>query len=125
MEQKICLDTDVIIAILNNESRSESLLDKISQSDIYMTTINLFEMLLRERNLDEVETFRNKTEILNFDESSSRRASEIQKDLKKKGKTVEFRDVFIASICMANNCTLATFNIKHFENIKDLKILKI
>ena len=125
LEQKVCLDTDAVISILNNESRSISLINAIEDCEVHITTINLFELLLRKTNLEEIEIFRKKTQLLDFEENASREASSVFKELKKKGKLIEFRDIFIASICIANNCTLATFNKKHFENIKSLNLLEI
>ena len=123
MVQKICLDTDVTIAILNNDDGAFKLIERIEEFDVFISTITLFELLQRETNLDIIEVFRDRVKILNFDELSSRKASSIYKDLKKKGKIVDFRDVFIAAICLVNNCKLATFNEKHFENIEGLKLV--
>ena len=60
---------------------------------------------------------------MDFSEICARKASEISKDQKKAGKTMEIRDLFIASTAIANNCALATLNKKHFQNIKELKLL--
>lgn len=85
-----------------------------------MSAIVQFELLLREKNLENIENFMSKVRILDFDELASRKASAIYKELKRKGKMVDFRDLFIAATCIVNNCKLATFNKKHFENIKEL-----
>lgn len=125
MGQKICLDSDVIISILNNERRAQFAIDKIENSEIFISTITLFELLLRETNLDQIEIFRSKVNVLYFDELSSRKASLIHKELKKNGSFIDFRDLFIASSCIVNDCSLLTFNIKHFERIKNLKLIKL
>ena len=123
MEQKVCLDTDAVIAILNNEKRALNLPDKISQKTVFITTITLFELLLRKTNIQAIEIFRNKVHVLDFDEDSARKASLIFKELKDKGRITDIRDVFIASTCIKNECTLLTFNKKHFEHIKDIILL--
>ena len=125
LEQKVCLDTDVVISILNKEERARTLIDKIINLDVFITTVNLFELLLRENNLEQIEIFRNNVNILYFDEPSSRKASEISKELKKNGMIIEFRDIFIAATCIVNDCQLITFNSKHFERIKELKLVRI
>lgn len=125
MEQKVCLDTDVIIAILNNEKRASGLIDIISNYEIFITTVTLFELLLRETHLEEIEDFRNNVQLLELDEQSSRKASLILKDLKKKGMIIDFRDLFISSICIINNCRLATFNKKHFQRIEEFGLILI
>lgn len=124
LDQKVCLDTDFVIAILNNEERSHSLIDKIEHSEVYITTVTLFELFLRETNLDKIEILRTKVKILDFNEPSSRKASMIFKDLRKKGRLMDIKDLFIASSCIAHNCVLATFNKKHFVNIKELKLVE-
>ena len=123
MEQKICLDTDTVIAILNNEERAKNIPDKIAQDTVYITTVTLFELLLRKTNLEAIDSFRNKVYVLDFDEDSARIASAIFKKLQSKGRTTDIRDVFIASICLTNKCILATFNKKHFEHIEGIILL--
>ena len=123
MEQKVCLDTDVIIAILNNEERAARIIDKTENAAIFITTITLFELLLRKTNLEIIEMFRNKVSIIDFDEEAARKASIIFKNLQEQGKIIDIRDIFIAAICVTTNCMLSTFNSKHFENIKELEII--
>jgi len=123
MEQKVCLDTDAVIALLNNEERAANLTDKIIQSTVCITTITLFELLLRKTNLQAIETFRDKVYVLDFDEDSARKASLLFKELQSKGRITEIRDVFIAAICIINGCSLATFNKKHFEHIEEIRLL--
>ncbi len=123
MEQKICIDTDFAIEILKNPERIQFLKERHQNAEAYITVVTLFELLERETNLNQIEIFRNEVKVLNFDESSSRMASIVYKDLKRKGKMVDFRDIFTAAICIINNCMLATFNKKHFENIKELKLI--
>ena len=76
-------------------------------------------ILVRETNLEPIENFKDKVKVLDFDELSSRKASEVSKELKKNGKLIDFRDLFIASTCIINNCILVTFNKNHFERIKE------
>ena len=67
LEQKVCLDTDTVIAILNNEERAAKIIDQIGESKIFISTITLFELQLRKTNLEAVEVFRSKVEVLEFD----------------------------------------------------------
>ncbi len=119
VEQKVCLDTDTAIAILNGEDRVRKLLDSITNAEIFFSTVTLFELLLRETNLHSIETLREKGKLLEFNEAAARKASSILKELKKRGNIIDLRDLFIASICIAHECPLATFNKKHFERIKE------
>ena len=123
MEQKVCLDTDVVIAILNNEERAVKAVEKIGNGNVFITTITLFELLLRKTNLQAIEIFRNKVYVLDFNEEAARKASDIFKELQNKGRMTDIRDVFIASICIANGGSLSTFNKKHFEHIKEISLI--
>ena len=119
MDKKVCLDTDACIAIINRRGNYQNLLNKILYSRIFISTVSLFELFLRKTNIDKIEEFREKINLLEFDENSSRKASEIFKYLKSKGQIIEIRDIFIASSCIINNCTLLTLNVKHFSRIKE------
>ncbi len=125
MDAKICLDTDVSIEILKNTAKAPALLSAIGESEIYISAVSVFEMLLRKTNLDAIEQLISKTAVLDFSELCARKASEILKTLKSNGKMIEMRDLFIASTAIVNGCTLATLNKKHFENISELKLLEL
>ena len=123
MDEKICLDTGVCIEVVKGNKN----LNHFFETDNlpYVGTITVFELLLRKTNLDKIDFLLSKVNILNFDEVSAKKASYIYKELERFGKLIEFRDVFIASISIMNNCTLATLNKKHFSRIKELKLLEI
>lgn len=123
MDTKVCLDTDASIEILKNTAKSHQLLDLIKEREVYITAIVAFELLLRETNLDAIEKLLLKTDILDFSGLSARKAAETFKDLKRRGKLIPMRDLFIASSSIVNNCALATLNKKHFEKIKGLELL--
>ncbi|MBI4452038.1 type II toxin-antitoxin system VapC family toxin [Candidatus Woesearchaeota archaeon] len=125
MAEKICLDTDVCIGIINGESRAERLRSLIFDSEIFVVSVTVFELYLRLDNLDKIANFLANASLISFDGNSAIQASNIYKELKSKGAIIDFRDVLIASSAMANNCTLATFNKKHFSKISNLKLLDI
>ncbi len=125
LEQKVCLDTDVVIAILNGETRADGLIRDIENCEIFISSITLFELLLRKTNLDKIEEFKVKVNILDFDEFAARKASLIFKKLKQKGTIIDFRDLYISSITIVNNCSLATFNKKHFERIGEFGLILV
>ena len=121
MDQKICLDTDVIIDYLKGHETKmiNSFLDD-AEKFIFTTSINAFELRLRGTNLNQAENFLSKIYIANFDDFSSRIASDLFKKLKEKGNLIDFRDIFIASICISNDAKLFTKNKKHFKRISEL-----
>jgi len=125
MDEKVCLDTNLCIEVLKNTEKGIELLDLITKKEVFITTITVFELFLREKNIYPIERFLSNVNILEFSELSARAASEVLKTLKRKGKLIDIRDLFIASVALTNSCTLATLNIKHFKNIENLKLLKV
>ena len=123
MDQKICLDTDISVEILKNTEKGTSFLNLTDKSEVFITTVSIFELFLREKNLHPIEELLFRTNILDFTELSARKASEILKELKNKGKMIDMRDLFIASTAIINKCALATLNKKHFENIREVNLL--
>lgn len=55
--------------------------------------------------------------IANYDGTAARRAAELAADRQRRGRPGELRDTMIAGIVLANHATLATRNVKHFEDI--------
>jgi tRNA(fMet)-specific endonuclease VapC len=123
MDKKICLDTDVSIAIINGEERVINLLNGLHNLEVYITSITAFELLLREKRLDVAKRFVEKAKTIPFRNIDAIKSSAIFKDLKEQGTIIDFRDIFIASICISDDCPLATFNKKHFKRIKGLKLV--
>lgn len=52
-----------------------------------------------------------------FDTSAAQYAAELAADRQRRGRPRELRDTMIAGIVLANHATLATRNVKHFEDI--------
>ena len=125
MDEKICIDTDVSIAIIKGEPKAESLSDLIGSGKLFVSSVTVFELHLRKENLHEVANFLQGIFILDLDGECAVKSSNIQKELKSKGIQLDLRAIFIASTAIINNCTLATFNKKHFSRINELKLLNI
>ena len=127
MAEKICLDTDVCIAIINGEQRAENFRQAAVNVDLYLSSITIFELYLRKTKLEKITEFLSnfRLAVLPLDENSAIKSSQIFKSLEKSGSLVEFRDVFTASIAVSNNCKFATFNKKHFSKISELKLLEM
>ncbi len=50
-------------------------------------------------------------------------AAEVYADTRKKGESIEDADILIASMCIANDYTLVTHNMKHFKDIDGLTVV--
>jgi toxin FitB len=128
----IILDTNVVSEMMRPAPDKQVLrwLDRQSRSSIWTNSVTVFEirfgletmptgkrrsvlMDLFERWLDEVMQQR----IASYDEAAARRAAELAAERQRRGRPGELRDTMIAGIVLASHATLATRNVKHFEDI--------
>lgn len=123
------LDTNICIYLLNGNKKIES---KINSTGIYSIAIThtvLAELFFGaynsekvKDNLARIEEFKQNLAILQEDAESSRLFGKIKADLKAEGNLIDDFDILIASISLANDCTLVTNNENHFKRIKNLSI---
>jgi tRNA(fMet)-specific endonuclease VapC len=59
-------------------------------------------------------------EILPLDKDAAEIAAHMKAELQRNGSTIELADILIAAIAVANQRTLITGNLRHFEAIRDL-----
>jgi predicted nucleic acid-binding protein len=119
MDREICLDTDILIEITKNSEEIITFLRKLG-ANLYTTPINSFEIWTGRLRKEE-EHIKNLIENLksaDFNKKAALRTGDIYKYLKEKGELIDFRDIFIASVCIENNLELFTNNKKHFERLK-------
>jgi hypothetical protein len=128
----IVLDTNVISEIMLSapDPRVLRWVDQQPPQSIWITSINLYEIRyglqstpagkkrtalvsLLERWLVEVVQHR----IANFDAAAARQSADLAAALKLKGRPRDPRDTMIAGIVLASRATLATRNVKHFDDI--------
>ncbi len=124
VENKTALDTSVCIAILKEDEDVIGAVRNL-EGTVFLTTLTAYELMLREHNLGIAEDFINSFELLGFDLNAAAVASEIEKDLKKRGSLIDKPDIFIAATAIANNCALATLNTKDFSRIERLRLVKL
>ncbi len=117
MAEKICLDSDIIIDILNNKKEVKEILESIGK-EFYTTSINIFEAWYGRKDTEKIENLISALYKLSFDEKSAKLAAQILTELKDKGNLIEPRDMFIGAICIANEIALFTKNKKHFERLE-------
>jgi toxin FitB len=55
--------------------------------------------------------------ILPFDREAAREAAQRAAERRAAGRTVDFRDIEIAGIVAARRATLATHNVRHFQDL--------
>ena len=105
-------------------------LDDQAQDDVWTTAVSVFEVRFglalleqgrRRRALEDA--FRVLTEdvlsgrIANFDRAAAELAGDLAARRRSAGRTGEFRDTQIAGVVLARRASIATRNVKHFEDL--------
>ena len=121
------IDTNIFIQFLRTSDKTRSELYSIdNSSQLYISAVTLYELLMGATSKDKFADIKKLTEdlpVLPFDENVSLQAGEIYHFLRKNNKMIEFRDIFIAATCFNYNLPLKTLNKKHFQRIKNLRLV--
>ena len=128
----ILLDTNVISELLRPAPNSQVVrwFDSQADSSLGTTAITTFEL---HSGLMAMPPGRRKTaleslltailnravqeRVFSFDREAAQQAAELNADRQRRGHLVEIRDTMIAGIVLATGATLATRNVRHFEEI--------
>ena len=128
----ILLDTMVVSELMRPvaDARIERWVNLQPYASIWVSSVTIFEIRFAlhtmppgkrqaataagfERWLTEVVQGR----VAGFDETAAERAAELAAARRQVGRPGNLRDTMIAGIVLANHATLATRNVKHFEDI--------
>ena len=128
---RVIVDTDVVVDYLRGRQPGGSLYSKWrKKAKVVLTSVVAFELLLgaklsskRDERLSEVQSLLDQHEISSFDADAAHVASDIGTELRKKGQTMEVRDLLNASICVARNMPMLTKNRSHYERVPALRIV--
>lgn len=128
----IVLDTNVVSALMRDTQDEQVIqwLDRQPRLSVWTTSISVFEnrlglllMPAGKRRAALIEAFERLLtntihgRIALFDAEAAQHAAELAAQRQKIGRPREHRDNMIAGIVLANHATLATRNVKHFEDI--------
>jgi hypothetical protein len=128
----IILDTNVLSALMRTapEAAVVRWLDRQPAESVWITGITLFETRLglallpkgRRRQALELafgrlleEDLENR--VLDFDSSAATEAASLAAARQRAGRPVDMRDTQIAGIALARRATVATRNVKHFQDL--------
>ncbi|OIP87455.1 hypothetical protein CO009_02675 [Candidatus Shapirobacteria bacterium CG_4_8_14_3_um_filter_35_11] len=121
------IDSDVMIGLLKKKHEVVEMIKNIDMSDRGTSIICIGEIMegLDEKQAMELTKFFGSIRIYDVNLDIIFIFVELRKTLRKKGQMIDNMDLLIASTCLANNLTLITGNVKHFERIKGLNIKTI
>lgn len=118
------IDTSIFIEYLRARDKKKSTLFTIPDStQLFISSVTMYELLMGatdEKKQKDIKLLTEDLPVLPFDESVSKKASEVYHQLRLENNMIDFRDIFIAATCLVFELPLKTLNKKHFERIKGL-----
>jgi tRNA(fMet)-specific endonuclease VapC len=130
---RVCLDTDVLIDYLRKPSDEvKRIMESVFERKVSActTSVNAFEIWLgahlapkKAELVRDTEDFFGQLEVVNFDYESSVEAGRVLADLRKRGETIEIRDLFVGCVCKVSGMPLITRNLKHYRRVRGLMVL--
>jgi predicted nucleic acid-binding protein len=123
----ILADSDVLIEIFDKDSKKgEVALKRIEEAgeDIALTSLNLHEILYGlykytdNPKIEKILTL----DVVDFTKDDSILSAKLEVNVEKNGKKTPRFDTMIAAVAINRGFKLFTFNKKHFEDFKDLKL---
>ena len=129
----VLLDSTWIIDFLRGNQEAIEIIKNKTREELYTTEINVFEIIAGMYKLKKMsqlhkekakELIRN-INVLQLDRKGSIEAGKIAGTLISKGQQIEATDCLIAGIGITNGINkIVTRNIKHFERINGIRIIK-
>jgi tRNA(fMet)-specific endonuclease VapC len=130
---RVCLDTDVLIDYLRKPSDEvKRVMESVFERKVSActTSVNAFEIWLgaylapkKAELVRDTEDFFGQLEVVNFDYGSSVEAGRVLADLRRRGESIEIRDLFVGCVCKVSGMPLVTRNLKHYRRVRGLKVL--
>jgi predicted nucleic acid-binding protein len=123
----IIIDTDVLIEILDKKSKTgaEALAKiELTGEEVAITSLTLHEVLYgiykygKDNKVGKIKLL----DALSFSKSDANLSSKIEIACEKRGLKISRIDAMIGAIAINRNSKLFTFNKKHFEGMRELKL---
>lgn len=126
MQEKVALDTNIAIDLLNGKS---TIIQQLQEVEIiYLPMAVCGELLFGAKNSSRPEEnkhlfrqFIGNCVLLNHNLLIAETYAEIRKKLKDKGRPIPENDIWIAAVCVAHDIPLATRD-SHFQEVDGLKL---
>lgn len=126
-DKGLMVDSSILIDYFRKSDKSKSrLVDHFRQyQTLYISSVTEFEVVngATEAHLKFWDGMLSRFIVLGFDSKAAREAAAIVAQLKRKRKSMDKPDLFIAATAMVHGLALDTLNKKHFEPVEGLTLL--
>ena len=126
----VVLDTDVLIEFSKGNPKVGERVKQLQQiEDISTTIFNLEEYLFgifkngQKEEIEQGKNFLNRLKHYDYTKKELETVTKTKVKLEKEGKKIGLYDECIVGICLAKNEPLFTLNKRHFERVKELKLI--
>jgi predicted nucleic acid-binding protein len=123
---RILIDACVFIEHFRSKNKESTLFTKLNRQsqELYVSAVAKYEVFVgaHERDMPEWRRIFEEVIVLAFDDSTIMTERDVYRQLKQDSKLIGISDILIAATAIANDLPLATFNRKHFERIRDLRL---
>lgn len=123
----ILLDTNICIAHLNGDDRVfrqiEEHRDEVGVSSLVVAELfyGFLKSVRVNENIPRLRQFLSTVRIIDFDLHCAEIHGEIKLALERIGKPTGAIDALIAAVAVRHDATLVTNNVRHFENVPELR----
>jgi len=127
-KQVICLDTSVFLDYFRKVNKAKSFFFELTNEyNLFaVSAITEYEIYSGSNTDQDIywDEFFNKLVSLPYNSEANRVTTRIERELRMKNKTIDIPDSMIAGTALANDLKLATLNVKHFELVGGLELIK-
>jgi len=129
-KELILLDTSILIEYFRKTDKSNSLLYKLSEENIFkfaLSSVTKLEIYIGSDKKQQKfwDNFFAAMEVFPFDSATALIAANLNEELKRKRKQIAIPDLFIAATAIQSGLKIVTHNKKHFERIPALQFVKL
>ena len=124
----ILLDSSILIELFRKKDKKKTRFYALSETynELFISSITYYEIGIgnRESHKDYWEALCEDLNVIPFDKACADTAIAIYQELLKTNKMIDLADILIGATALTHTLPIATLNVKHFDRIKGLQLVK-